>query len=198
MKSDPNPSPDKLVSAITLKLPDWLLERQLEAAEQTYDNDAQKMTLAVGLARENVERQAGGPFGAAIFSADGRLISVGVNLVLAGGSSIWHAEMVAITAAQYVVKEHRLGAKAGDGYTLATSCEPCAMCLGAIGWSGVRKVIAGARDSDVRAIGFDEGHKPVDWVKSLEDRGISVATDVQRDKALAVLKRYQSSHGEVY
>ena len=55
-----------------------------------------------------------------------------------------------------------------------TSTEPCAMCLGAIPWPGVGHIATAAHDMDARAIGFEEGSKPDDWVKELELRGIKV------------------------
>lgn len=183
---------------ITLELPDWLRERQTAVAAEHFATPERQMTLAIELARENVQRQAGGPFGAAIFSHDGRLVSTGVNLVLAGGSSIWHAEVVAIAAAQQATGQHRLIPNEDTGYTLATSCEPCAMCLGAIGWSGVRHVICGARDADVRAIGFEEGMKPREGIHALAKHAISVTADILRDEAIAVLEQYRVSGGTIY
>jgi tRNA(Arg) A34 adenosine deaminase TadA len=72
------------------------------------------------------------------------------------------------------------------------------MCLGAISWSGVRRVVCGGRDEDARSIGFDEGSKPADWVVALESRGIGVVPDVLRDEAKAVLLQYKESGGIVY
>jgi len=72
------------------------------------------------------------------------------------------------------------------------------MCLGAIPWSGVRSVVCSARDQDARSIGFDEGSKPQNWVKSLENRGIDVVRDVLREKAKAVLLQYGSTGGLIY
>lgn len=81
---------------------------------------------------------------------------------------------------------------------LYTSAEPCAMCMGAIPWSGVDRVVCAAADADVRAIGFDEGDKPGDWVAACRRRGIAVASGVLRDEAVAVLLAYQASGGVVY
>jgi tRNA(Arg) A34 adenosine deaminase TadA len=71
------------------------------------------------------------------------------------------------------------------------------MCLGPISWSGVRCLVCGARD-DARAIGFDEGSKPPDWVGELECRGISVVRDELRDETTAVLRRYAEEGGVIY
>jgi tRNA(Arg) A34 adenosine deaminase TadA len=155
------------------------------------------MQFAIELARRNIEQRTGGPFGAAVFEADsGRLVSVGVNLVEASKCSIAHAEMIAITLAQRAVGHYDLGA-AGD-YELATSTEPCAMCLGAIPWSGLRRVVCAAHGEDAAAIGFDEGAKPADWIGELQKRGIEVARGVLRDQARALLRQYARSGGLIY
>jgi hypothetical protein len=62
----------------------------------------------------------------------------------------------------------------------------------------VRSVVCGARDEDARAIGFDEGAKPHNWVNSLEDRGISIRRDVLREQAKAVLLEYSTRGGLIY
>ena len=72
------------------------------------------------------------------------------------------------------------------------------MCLGAIPWSGVRRVVCGARGADACAIGFDEGAKPADWVAALTGRGIEVLRDVLRDEAQAVLRHYAESGRNIY
>lgn len=157
------------------------------------------MNLAIALARRNIECRTGGPFGAAIFEQDsGRLIAAGVNQVEASECAIAHAEMLAIALAQSVIGTYDLGSIGGSSYELVTSTEPCVMCLGAVCWSGVRRVICGARDEDARAIGFDEGPKPPDWERSLESRGISVVKGVLRERARAVLIRYSEGGGLIY
>jgi tRNA(Arg) A34 adenosine deaminase TadA len=47
---------------------------------------------------------------------------------------------------------------------MVVSTEPCALCLGAIPWSGIRRLVCGARDEDARSIGFDEGEKVPYWI----------------------------------
>ncbi|HCS12210.1 MAG TPA: tRNA-specific adenosine deaminase, partial [Zetaproteobacteria bacterium] len=81
---------------------------------------------------------------------------------------------------------------------LVTSCEPCAMCFGAIPWSGIRRVVCGATAADAQRIGFDEGPRHPDWVAELEKRGIHVQTGVCRDAAARVLNDYQSAQGVIY
>lgn len=72
------------------------------------------------------------------------------------------------------------------------------MCLGAVIWSGVRRLVCAARDADIRAIGFDEGPKPRDWREELLARGIGTEVDVGRDEAVRVLQEYVAGGGPVY
>ena len=183
---------------VVLQLPDWI-ESALDDSEQVYPTIEGRMRLIIELAQLNIEHETGGPFGAGIFeSKSGRLISAGVNLVESADCSIAHAEMIAIAVAQRVIGCYDLSGEKDIAYQLVTSTEPCAMCLGAIPWSGVRSIVCGARDEDARSIGFDEGSKPQDWVKSLENRGISVIRDVLREDAKAVLLEYGGRGGLIY
>jgi tRNA(Arg) A34 adenosine deaminase TadA len=183
---------------ISISLPGWV-EKFITEQKETLESDEQRMALVVELARFNVQNATGGPFGAAIFKMhSGRLVAVGVNVVEAQSCSIAHAEMMAIAGAQQSLGCYDLGASGLPNHELVTSTEPCAMCLGAIPWSGVRRVVCGARDEDARAIGFDEGHKPPGWDALLEKQGIEVVRDVLRDRARQVLVDYARQGGAIY
>jgi tRNA(Arg) A34 adenosine deaminase TadA len=157
------------------------------------------MRLVIELARQNVRRKTGGPFGAGIFDlATHTLVAPGVNLVVAAGCSVAHAEIVAITVAEQLVGSYDLGHRDLPGYELVSSVAPCAMCLGAIPWSGVRRLVCGAREEDARRIGFDEGTKPPSWVAALEQRRVTVIQDVCQEEAAAVLDEYAREGGRIY
>ena len=182
----------------TVSLPGWV-EEALSNPDREYSTEEDRMRLVIELSRSNVDHDTGGPFGAGIFDlSTNRLIAPGVNLVATTNLSAAHAEMVAIMISQQVVGHLDLGGEGLPPYELVASTEPCAMCFGAIPWSGVRRLACAAREEDARAIGFDEGPKVPDWVASLERRGISVARDVYRDEAAAILRYYVESGGIVY
>ena len=183
---------------VTLRLPGWV-DELVSDGDPTFPSVEDRMRFAVELSRSNVRNGTGGPFGAAVFEREtGRLLAPGVNLVVGSGCSVFHAEMVAIMVAQKVVGTFDLGAENLPAYELVATTEPCAMCLGATPWSGVRGLVTGARDEDARAVGFDEGAKISAWAGSLEDRGISVRRDVLRGEAVSVLQEYAELGGEVY
>ena len=181
-----------------LQLPPWLTEH-LRELPRTLSTVNTRMNVILDLARLNVKFQTGGPFAAGVFeSTTNVLISAGVNLVTSTHASIAHAEIVAMTLAQQTVGHHDLGVDDRQQYELVTSTEPCAMCLGAIPWSGIRAVVCGARDEDARAIGFDEGDKPVNWIDTLKKRGISVTQDIGRQQAAQILQDYALAGGIMY
>jgi len=157
------------------------------------------MEFVIAASMKNVEEGTGGPFAAAIFESDsGRLVSLGVNLVTTQGLSILHAEIVAMATAQRKLKTYDLGGQSKPGHELFTTTEPCAMCFGAIPWSGVRRVVTGAFERDARIIGFDEGPKPRNWKDALKKRGIDVIGNIERETARSVFQFYLTSHGHIY
>jgi len=184
--------------SFALRFPDWL-EKLVSHTNQSFPTMEERTDFVVELSRLNFQNQTGGPFAAAIFNLDdGTLLAPGVNLVLAGSCSVLHAEVVAIMAAQQRAGTHDLSAAGLPAYELVTSTEPCAMCLGAVAWSGIRKLICGARGSDAEEIGFDEGAKPSSWVEELERRGITVLQDICRNRAVTVLQDYRAAGGIIY
>lgn len=184
---------------LDIHLPLWLEARAAICEHRTLPDPAERMRLTIELARLNVEHGTGGPFAATVFERDsGRFIALGVNLVTSTGCSIMHGEVVAMTLAQQRLGTFDLGGPGLPAHELVTSTAPCAMCLGAICWSGVRRVLCGAREQDARAIGFDEGPKPAEWVAELEQRHIAVQQDLLRAEARAVLQLYLERHGPIY
>ena len=186
------------VRPILLALPEWAEECLRVSGARALAPD-ERMRLVIRLSALNVERGTGGPFAAAVFEQDtGRLLAAGVNLVVPLGCSVWHAEIVALAFAQQAAGSYDLGADGAPARELVASTEPCAMCMGAIPWSGVRRLVCGARGEDACALGFDEGAKPADWVDEFERRGITVRRDVCREEAVSVLRRYAERGGPVY
>jgi tRNA(Arg) A34 adenosine deaminase TadA len=180
----------------TIQLPEWVNSCIPES--KSYATVEERMELVIELSARNIKHN-GGPFGAAVFEREtGKLIAPGINLVMQTNCSVVHAEIVAIILAQQKLATFDLGAEGLPAYELFTSTEPCAMCLGAIPWSGISSLICGARDEDARKIGFDEGEKPEKWIKSLAVRGIRVTRDVLRDKAKTILQQYVDEGGIIY
>src|SRR5690349_9085841 len=139
---------------VHIALPDWIDE--VVDWGRPYRTDDERMRLAIALSRENVARGSGGPFGAAITEAEsGRLVAVGVNSVVRLHNCTLHAEMVAFQLAQAALGSFTLAGPGMPAHVLATSCDPCAMCLGATLWSGVKRVLCGATRDDAMLLRFD-------------------------------------------
>jgi tRNA(Arg) A34 adenosine deaminase TadA len=190
-----------LYAQVHLTLPAWV--HDAVDTSRTYASDADKVALAVSLSRGNVEHASGGPFGAAVFGPDDRIVAVGVNRVLPHSCSVAHAEMMAYMLAQQRTQRARINRDADDRavgpITLATSSQPCCQCYGATIWAGIDRLLIGARAEDVMALTpFDEGPLPADWIGELEKRGIAVTRDIERDAACDVLRMYGEDGGSRY
>jgi tRNA(Arg) A34 adenosine deaminase TadA len=184
-------------SSYRVELPDWI-DTCIPDQRMKYHSVEDRMELAIALASGNIKNN-GGPFGAIIFEKNsGRLVAPGINLVLQSNCSVVHAEIVAIILAQQKLATFDLSAEGAPECELVTTTEPCAMCLGAIPWSGISSLVCGARDEDARGIGFDEGDKPDNWIDKLQSRSISVTRDILRDKAKTVLQQYIDEGGIIY
>ena len=156
------------------------------------------MRLAIELSRLNVQPRTGEPFGAAIFRSDsGQLVAVGMSQVALGNNSVLHAEVVAIMMAEHRLQVFNLRV-AGQPHELISSCEPCAMCLGAIHWSAVTRLVCGATREDAQRVGFDEGPVFPESYTYLAERGVKIARGVLREEANAVIQAYRSGGGLIH
>jgi tRNA(Arg) A34 adenosine deaminase TadA len=182
---------------ICVGLPPWV-EQFMKSAPTLFRDVEERMRFVIALARENVQQGTGGPFAAAIFDEKGGLVAPGINLVTSSNCSVLHAEIVALMLAQKALARYDLSDGGRQRFELVATTEPCAMCFGAVPWSGVQQLVCGARDEDARAIGFDEGPKLTDWVSALKSRGIAVQRDVLREEAARVLREYVAAGGVVY
>ncbi|MCB0309626.1 MAG: nucleoside deaminase [Bdellovibrionales bacterium] len=182
---------------ITIRIPKWLEEYQLKAA---YPEMADRIDLVLDLAHQNIKERSGGPFAAAVIQRNsGKPLALGVNLVISSHCSSAHAEVVALSLAQQKLQSYDLGTSDLVEYELVTSWQPCAMCLGAIHWSGIRSIaIAGCGQEIEELTGFDEGPIHPEWEKQLNQRGISVAKDLAHQQACEVFRSYRSSGGIIY
>lgn len=184
--------------SIQLHLPSWL-PGFLDRLPAALESPEERMRVAISLAEANVANGSGGPFGAIVVTADsGRVVAAGVNRVEPACCSSAHAEIIALSLAQQRLGSASLADTALGPLELVSSCEPCAMCLGAIPWSGVGSLLCGATKADAEAVGFDEGARPDDWIEQLERRRVVVHTGILRQAAAEVLDRYARSGGSIY
>lgn len=177
--------------------PGWL--QTFTDWEKPLTTDEDRMRLAIALSRENVQRGTGGPFGALIVDGDsGRIVAAGTNSVLRLDNCTLHGEMVAFMVAQQRLRSFTLAAPGMPAHDLITSCEPCAMCLGAALWSGVKRVVSGASREDATRLQFEEGPVFPQSYAYLEARGVTFTRNVLREEARAVLEQYRARGGLIY
>jgi tRNA(Arg) A34 adenosine deaminase TadA len=182
---------------VVIEYPDWVANFVNWVAPLPSDED--RMRLAIAIARENVERGTGGPFGALIVeSHTGKVVAAGMNSVVRLNNCTLHGEMMAFMMAQRRLGSYTLAAPGMPVHELVTSCEPCAMCLGTALWSGVKRLVCGAGREDASRLSFEEGPVFAESYAYLEDRGIRITRGVLRDEARAVLEQYRARGGRIY
>ena len=188
-----------MVTKFELTLPDWA-DDALARAPRTFPDAAARMRWVIELSRTNFERDTGGPFGAAVFEEEtGRVVSIGVNRVVAGRCSSAHAEVMALSLAQRALGVHDLGGPGLPAHELVVNWCPCAMCCGAICWSGVRSVVIAGSGPEMEVLtGFDEGPIHPTWQDELRRRGIAVRDGLLREESLEAFRQFSTSGRPVY
>ncbi|MFD8726047.1 nucleoside deaminase [Streptomyces sp. NPDC059629] len=175
-------------------LPAWI-DDELTDVPAAVPDRADRMRLVHRLADRNWREGNGGPFAALVAERDtGRIVSVGVNVVLASGVSSAHAEVVALGLAQTATGGWDLGGQGRPSHELVVNWRPCVQCYGATLWSGVRGLVVAGQGPELEEITtFDEGPLGADWAEQFESRGIKVEQDVLRDEALTVFRAYREA-----
>ncbi|MCL1981205.1 MAG: nucleoside deaminase [Proteobacteria bacterium] len=188
-----------LAFRFTLDLPDWVAA-ELARFPDTIPDLTARMTLVLRLARLNTEYLSGGPFAAGVFERDsGRIVAVGVNRVVPRACSSAHAEVMALSLAQQRLGGYDLGAPNLPAHQLVVNWSPCAMCFGAVLWSGIRSLVIAGSDSAMMAItGFDEGPMAHGWRQELAGRGIELIEGLLREEALADFRTFAATGQVVY
>lgn len=141
------------------------------------------MREAIRLARNGVQKDEGGPFGAVVVK-DGAIVGRGNNRVTSGNDPTAHAEIVAIRDACRQLNTFQL-----TDCIIYTSCEPCPMCLGAIYWARPKAVYFACTKSDASEIGFDDSFIYREMEKDLPQRKIPMVP-LLRPEALEVFKEW--------
>ena len=147
--------------------------------------DLTHLRRAIGLAARS--RAAGNhPFGALVVGANGEILAEAINRSVPGrGDATGHAELEAVRAASAA---HPPGALRTA--TLYSSAEPCAMCAGAIYWSGIGRVVYGLPEARLLALTGNHPENPTLALPCREvfargQRAIEVIGPLLEDEAAA-------------
>ncbi len=113
-------------------------------------HDAGHLARALDLAIEHSRDGRHGPFGAVVARGES-VAGEGWNQVVAACDPSAHAEIVALRDAARNLDTHLL-----SGCTIYCSCEPCPMCLAAIYWARIDRLVFACGADDAAAAGFDD------------------------------------------
>ena len=108
------------------------------------NGDLARMAATAAFTARSLKTASPRPFGASIVHTQtGKLLLRALNAVRQEFDPSAHAEVCAIRLATKRLKKISLA-----GYTLYTTCEPCPMCMSAILWAGLDRVVYGATIAD--------------------------------------------------
>ena len=117
------------------------------AADRTnMRNDIDFLRRAIEVSR-SARANGNHPFGAILVNGDGEIVLEAENSVTTENDVTNHAETNLVRLASRSIPHDQL-----PSHTLYTSCEPCAMCAGAIYWAGIARVVYGLAETGLLEI----------------------------------------------
>lgn len=142
--------------------------------------DEQYIDIAI-----EISKNAKYPYGAIIVK-DGEIIGRSDDITLMESSMYSHAELMAIESAS---KNKNLY---GDlkGSTLYVSCEPCMMCMGAILYEEISKIVYAATLKDSNDNYCPEIITDIDALIKYSKNKIELVKELHRKKAIEILKKH--------
>jgi len=153
------------------------------------ENDREFLGMAIKIAGDGIKTGAG-PFGAVI-TRNGDVIAASSNRVVLDSDPTAHAEILAIRKAAAILKSHDL-----SSCVLYASCEPCPMCLGAIYWAGINKVVYSASRNDAASAGFSDEYIYNEIVLDPDERNVTFIR-VNNSEAGEVFKKWEDFEGRI-
>ena len=151
------------------------------------------MMMAIERARETMNKNFGGPFGAAIVDANGEIVVVSSNSVLRDNDPTAYAEVNAIREAC-----KKLGTYDLSGYVLYATGHPCPMCMSAIIWANIKKVYFGCTPEDAEKIGFRDDFIYRFINDGCTDKGVMEIIPHEREACLELFKEYSEKEKTIY
>jgi len=151
----------------------------------------QLMRLAIEKGRESIGAGQS-PFACAIAKGD-RVLAVEHNAVWRNTDPTAHAEINAIRHAC-----RTLGAIFLEDCTVATTTEPCPMCMAALHWARVREVYYGAAIADAEAAGFNELQLAAADLLRIGKSGVKLHAGLLADECRALFAEWKAHGGRPY
>jgi guanine deaminase len=148
--------------------------------------DADYMRLAIAKTREGIDAGQS-PFGSAIVRG-GEVVAVTHNTVWLTTDPTAHAEVNCVRAAASKLKTIFL-----HGCTLYSTTEPCPMCLSAIHWAKIERVVFGATIADAADAGFHELFVPAKDLAALGKSPLKVESGLLQAECAALFDEWKRS-----
>jgi tRNA(Arg) A34 adenosine deaminase TadA len=148
--------------------------------------DAEYMRLAIRKAQEGIAARQS-PFGAVIIKDD-QVIAATHNTVWRDSDPTAHAEVNSIRQAAAVLKTIFL-----HGCTMYSTTEPCPMCLSAIHWSKIERVVFGATIADAATAGFCELYVAAKTLAEMGKSPLRVESGLLSADCVALFAQWQAA-----
>jgi len=153
-------------------------------------SDRDLLSRAVELSKVWRQSDGGGPFGAVIVRGD-EIVGEGLNRVTTANDPSAHAEIEAIRDACRRLDTYQL-----SGCTIYSSCEPCPMCLGAIYWARLDRLVYANTRQDAASIDFDDAAIYQQIALPLSEQTLP-STHLPLDEARAVFEQWRTSDKKI-
>lgn len=146
----------------------------------------QLMKFAIEACRQGIAAGQS-PFGCAIASG-GKLLAVRHNTVIQSTDITAHAEVNALRSACLAAGDILL-----PGAIVATTCEPCPMCMAALHWARVERVYYGASIEDAKAAGFNELQFPAEELARRGGSRVTLQAGVLADQCRDLFREWKNT-----
>jgi tRNA(Arg) A34 adenosine deaminase TadA len=148
--------------------------------------EAELMRMAIAKTREGIAAGQS-PFGAVV-ARDGAVVASTHNTVWRDTDPTAHAEVNCLRRAATALATINL-----KGCTLYSTCEPCPMCLAAIHWAKVDRVVFGATIADAAEAGFCELHVAADALAEMGRSPLRVEGGLLREECAALFDEWKKA-----
>ena len=149
------------------------------------------MQLAIEKTRTGIA-SGQSPFGCAIARGD-EVLAVSHNVVWQSGDITAHAEVTAIREACKAAGNILL-----EGCIVATTCEPCPMCMAALHWARVQHVYFGATIADAEDAGFNELNLSAADLLKQGGSSVQLSSGVCHDECVKLFTEWKEQAGRAY
>lgn len=151
------------------------------------------MKLALERAKETMNQNIGGPFGAAIVNKEGEVIAVSSNSVLRDNDPTAHAEVNTIREACKKLNTYDL-----SDCVLYTTAYPCPMCLSASIWANIKEIYYGCTPEDAEKIGFRDDYIYRFIRENCSNNTILKINPIDREDCLTLFEEYEKKKKTIY